>query len=118
MADPATPDDSAARIERLRAEIAEARRRLGTLRHEGERHFIDDRPVSPEVTAALKGVVQKGDELEALRAMRSGDKTAVNPPLDHPVSDEHLADLEARIHRLRQASGDDPHAHERHFIDG
>jgi hypothetical protein len=118
MADAPSSEESAARMERLRGEISEARRRLATLRHEGERHFIDDQPVSPELTAALEGVVRKGDELAALRAMRTGEDTAVNLPLDQHIPDEHLADLEGRIQRLRQVAGDDPHTHERHFIDG
>ena|SRR5579872_1420771 len=107
------------RLARIDAEIQACRRRLSKLRHEGERHFIDDQPVSPEVTAAIKDIVNRGDELARLRAMRSGTADA-NRAFSAPTDEEHqhLEDLEAGITRLRKLFETDPHRTERHFIDG
>ena len=100
-------DELAARLAEIDQEIGEARRRLSTLRHEGERHFIDDQPVDPSFTEALQGPVEEHDRL-------------------HPHEEEHaqtfageadqLAALEARIAQVRAASRD-PHRDEQHFID-
>jgi len=113
-----TTEDPRARFARLEAEIAKAHRHLASLRHEGERHFIDEEPVHPEVPGLLEEVVRRSRELEHLRGSGPGSH-AVNPAASSP-DDEHrrLADLEARIARLNQLVGDDPHTHERHFIDG
>ena len=117
----ATAEDPQARFGRLEAQIAKARRQLASLRHDGERHFIDQEAVHPEVPGLLEEVVRRGGELEHLRAMASGSH-AVNPAVGKPqtTDDDHrrLDDLEARITRLNELSGDDPHKHERHFIDG
>jgi hypothetical protein len=119
----ATAEDPQARFGRLEAQIAKARRQLASLRHDGERHFIDQEAVHPEVPGLLEEVVRRGGELEHLRAAASGSH-AVNPALTPaagtPAADEEhrrLDDLEARITRLNQLCGDDPHSHERHFID-
>jgi len=131
-----TAEDPRVRFGRLEAQITKARRQLASLRHEGERHFIDDEPVHPEVPGLLEEVVRRGGELEHLREIASGSHE-VNPALNPAgggaagtatggpagtvrADEEHrrLDDLEARINRLNALCGDDPHAHERHFIDG
>jgi hypothetical protein len=117
---PGAKEDPGTRFARLSAEIAKARRQLAALRHEGERHFIDDQPVHPDVPGVLEQIVSTGDELAALQAMSSGSSD-VNPALNKgALDDQHqrLDQLEARIQTLSQLYGDDPHKHERHFIDG
>jgi hypothetical protein len=115
-----TSEDPGKRFARLEREIARARRQLAVLRHEGERHFIDDQPVHPEVPGVLQEIVREGDELTELRAMSTGSG-AVNPAFSaEEVDDQHqrLDVLEARIQRLSTLLDDDPHKHERHFVDG
>ncbi len=118
MVEATSPDDPATRLARLESEIQEARRRLGALRHEGERHFIDDEPVHAEVPGLLADVVERYDRLQQLH--RASPERHVNPPTSGapaaPV-DEGLSELEARIARLRQLAATDPHRAQRHFID-
>ncbi|HVM66070.1 MAG TPA: hypothetical protein VMU14_14485 [Acidimicrobiales bacterium] len=116
----ATGDDPGERFARLEREIELARRKLAALRHEGERHFIDDEPVHPEVPGVLKDIVRESDELVELRSMGSGSD-AVNRSFSAEETDaqhEKLDVLEARIQHLTVLLEDDPHKHERHFIDG
>ena len=118
--DPGVSEDPGTRLARLEAQIGKARRQLANLRHEGERHFVDDEPVHPEVPAVLADIVNKGDELARLRTMRTSSDV-VNPAFSKVEIDDqhrHLDELEARIQRLGELCGDDPHTHERHFIDG
>jgi hypothetical protein len=113
--EPGERSDPGIRFARLEAEIARARRQLAALRHEGERHFIDDQPVHPEVPGVLHDIVNHSDELSRLR------KSPVNKAFSSAELDDqhrHLNDLESRIQRLAELTGDDPHTHERHFIDG
>ena len=113
-------EDPGTRFARLEREIARARRCLATLRHEGERHFIDDQPVNPEVAGVLHDIVRCDEELVELRSMASGS-TAVNRSFStEEVDTQHrqLDVLEERIQRLSTLLEDDPHKHERHFIDG
>jgi hypothetical protein len=113
-------DDPGTRLSRLEAQIAKARRQLASLRHDGERHFIDDGPVHPEVPSVLADIVNRGDELARLRSGGTGP-APVNPAFSTvELDDQHrrLDELQARIDRLAQLCGDDPHSHERHFIDG
>jgi predicted AAA+ superfamily ATPase len=115
-----TTEEPSQRFARLEREIAQARRRLAGLRHEGERHFIDDQPVHPEVPGVLEDIVRRGDELDQLRQMSSGSH-AVNRASTAAEADEQhrqLDVLEERIQRLSILLNDDPHKHERHFIDG
>jgi hypothetical protein len=115
-----TSEDPRERFARLEEEIRRARRRFAALRHEGERHFIDDQPVDPEVASVLQQIVRDGDELAHLRAIGSGS-VAVNRAYSAEEVDEHhqrLDVLEERIRRLTVLLEDDPHKHERHFIDG
>ena len=118
--DPGAGADPGIRFARIEIEIVRARRQLAALRHEGERHFIDDQPVHPEVPGVLHDIVNRSDELSRLRATAPGT-SAVNKAFSSAELDEqhrHLDDLEARISRLAELTGDDPHKHERHFIDG
>jgi hypothetical protein len=118
--DPGAGDDLGARFARLDAQIAKARRQLARLRHEGGRHFIDDQPVDPEIASVLAEIINKGDEFARLRAMRTGT-TAVNEAFSKAeldVQHRQLDELESRIRRLEHLLGDDPHKHDRHFIDG
>ncbi len=119
MVDEPTSDDPAARLARLDSEIQEARRRLGALRHEGERHFIDDQPVHAEVPDLLKEVIERYERLRGLHGGSTSERH-LNPPLsaaDAAQVDTGLAELEARIGRLRQLAATDPHRAQRHFID-
>jgi hypothetical protein len=103
-------DDPGSRLAALDAEINEARRKLASLRHEGERHFIDDAPVDPELSRLLRDVVRSHEELSHLRA---------NPatPGGVPTDQDHrrLAELEAQIESLRKLTKPKD---KRHFIDG
>jgi hypothetical protein len=116
--DPA--EDPRSRFARLNAEIAKARRQLAALRHEGERHYIDDQPVDPEVPAVLRDIVAQGEELAALQSMSTGTSEVNRAFTTAELDDQHqrLDDLESRISKLNQLAGDDPHRHEQHFIDG
>jgi hypothetical protein len=113
-------EDPRARFARLSAEIDKARRQLATLRHEGERHYIDDQPVDPETSALLRDVVAQGQELAALQSMSTGATDVNRAFTKAEVDDQHerLDALESRINTLNQRAGDDPHRHEQHFIDG
>jgi hypothetical protein len=115
-----TDEDPGARFARLEKEITRAKRSLAALRHDGERHFIDDQPVQPEVEGVLKDIVRHGDELTDLRAMSSGSVEVNRAFTAQEVDDQHrtLDVLEERIQRLTVLLEDDPHKHERHFIDG
>jgi hypothetical protein len=116
----AAGDDPGDRFARLEREIQQARRKLAALRHEGERHFIDDDPVHPDVPGVLQDIVRESDELVELRSMGSGSD-AVNRSFSAEEADaqhEKLDVLEARIQHLTVLLEDDPHKHERHFIDG
>jgi hypothetical protein len=118
--DPGARADPGVRFALIEIEIVRARRKLAALRHEGERHFIDDQPVHPEVPGVLHDIVDRGDELSRVRSTGPGT-TAVNKAFSRAELDEqhrHLDDLEARIARLAELTGDDPHKHERHFVDG
>jgi hypothetical protein len=118
--DPGAGGDPGVRFARIEIEIVRARRLLAALRHEGERHFIDDQPVHPEVPGVLHDIVDRSDELSRLRSTAPGT-SAVNRAFSSAELDEqhrHLDDLEARISRLAELTGDDPHKHERHFVDG
>jgi len=113
-------EDPQARFARLEREIAEARRRYAALRHDGERHFIDEEQVSADVAGTLRDIMHQSDELLALRSMTTGS-TAVNRSFTaEEVDAQHrqLDALEERIQHLATILGDDPHSHERHFIDG
>ncbi len=116
----AAQEDPSRRLARLEQEIARARRHLAALRHEGERHFIDDRPVHPEVGTVLVEIVRQGDELVELRAMATGSSDVNRAFTEAELDDQHRAldALEERIKRLEALLEDDPHKHERHFIDG
>ncbi len=113
-------EDPGQRFARLDKEIARARRHLAALRHEGERHFIDDNPVRPEVPGVLQDIVCQSDELAELRAMSSGSGAVNRAFSAAEVDDQHrrLDALEEQIQRLGTLLEDDPHKHERHFIDG
>jgi hypothetical protein len=113
-------EDPGKRFARLEKEIARARRCLAGLRHEGERHFIDDQPVHDEVPGVLDDIVRCSDELAELRTMSSGSGAVNRAFTAEEVDDQHqqLDVLEARIQRLSVLLDDDPHKHERHFIDG
>jgi hypothetical protein len=115
-----TSEEAAKRFARLEREITRARRQLAVLRHEGERHFIDDQPVHPEVPGVLQDIVREGGELTELRTMSSGSGAVNRAFTSEEVDDQHrrLDVLEERIQRLSTLLGDDPHKHERHFIDG
>lgn len=102
--------DNDDRLARIEEQIGQAKRRLATLRREGERHFIDDQPVDPTVTDALQQLIEEHERLNRLRAERASGQA---PP---PHTDNELDALEARIRRLREAE-QDPHRSERHFID-
>jgi hypothetical protein len=113
-------EEPRARFARLSAEIDKARRQFAALRHEGERHYIDDQPVNPEVPGVLRDIIAQSEELSALEAMSTGG-SEVNPAFSKgEIDDQHqrLDDLESRINTLNQLAGDDPHRHEQHFIDG
>jgi len=112
-------EDPGRRFARLEQEIGRAKRHLAALRHEGERHFIDDRPVRPEVGTVLVEIVRNGDELAELRAMASGSGDVNRAYTQAEVDEQHRAldALEERIKRLETLLEDDPHKHERHFID-
>jgi len=113
-------EDPRKRFARLEQEIARAKRCLAVLRHDGERHFIDDQPVHPEVAGVLEEIVRQSDELTELRAMSSGSSEVNRAFTTQEVDDQHrkLDVLEERIQRLTVLLDDDPHKHERHFIDG
>ena len=113
-------EDPRARFARLSAEIDKARRQLAALRHEGERHYIDDQPVDPQASALLRDIVAQGQELTALQSMSSGTTDVNRAFSTAELDDQHerLDALEARINALNQMAGDDPHRHEQHFIDG
>jgi len=113
-------EDPRSRFARLSAEIAKARRQLAALRHEGERHYIDDKPVDPDVPDALRDIVAQSDELAALQTMSSGTSDVNRAFTAAQLDDQHqrLDQLESRIQTLSQRAGDDPHKHEQHFIDG
>jgi hypothetical protein len=113
-------EDPGARFARLDREIAQARRRLAVLRHEGERHFIDDQPVHPDVPGVLQEIVRHSDELTELRAMSAGSGEVNRAFTAEEVDTQHekLDVLETRIQHLTVLLEDDPHKHERHFIDG
>jgi hypothetical protein len=113
-------EDPGARFARLDREITQAKRKLAGLRHDGERHFIDDQPVHPDVPGVLQDIVKEGDELTELRARSSGSE-AVNLSFSALEIDEQhrrLDVLEARIQHLNTVLDDDPHKHQQHFIDG
>jgi hypothetical protein len=80
-------EDPRSRFARLSAEIDKARRQFAALRHEGERHYIDDQPVDAEVPAVLRDIVAQSDELAALQSMSTGT-TDVNRALPRD-SDQH-----------------------------
>jgi hypothetical protein len=116
----ATGEDPGKRFARLEREITQARRKLAALRHEGERHFIDDQPVHPDVPGVLQDIVREGDELTELRAMSSGSGAVNRSFSAEEVDEQHrrLDGLEVRIQELSTLLEDDPHKHEQHFIDG
>ena len=102
-------DDPRGRLDTVAREIDDARSRLSRLRHEGERHFIDDAQVDPEVARLLADVVAAGERVEHLTVNRAGIQQLSDD--DH----QRLADIEQQISRLRELSGPKD---ERHFIDG
>jgi hypothetical protein len=106
------PDESdpKARLARVQTEIEQARHRLSRLRHEGERHFIDGDQVSPEHVEHLHGLVAAGDDLLEKYPPH------LNPPVEEEDATKRLADIEARIEKVRHST-EDPHLTERHFID-
>jgi hypothetical protein len=101
-------EELAARMAALDAQIDEAQRKLASLRHVGERHFIDDAPVAPELAQALHDVVEAGERYRHSRA-------AIRATPGQP--DTPLVELEKRIARLRRLT-ENPHKTEQHFIDG
>jgi hypothetical protein len=113
-------EDPRSRFARLSAEIDKARRQFAALRHEGERHYIDDQPVDAEVPAVLRDIVAQSDELAALQSMSTGTTDVNRAFTSAEIDDQHqrLDDLETRISTLNRLAGDDPHRHEQHFIDG
>ena len=104
MADRSSPDNIAA----LEAEIAEAERKLAVLRHDGERHFIDDVPVHPELPHALRRVVDAGAHFRRAQVE--------HPPASSEAQDP-LRALEEEIARCRELAAD-PHKNEPHFYPG
>ena len=113
-------EDPRSRFARLSAEIDKARRQFAALRHEGERHYIDDQPVDAEVPAVLRDIVAQSDELAALQSMSTGTTDVNRAFTSAEIDDQHqrLDDLETRISTLNRLAGDDPHRHEPHVIDG